>query len=621
MRSTFSFSIALILCLQSILHAQEQGFKFAFLSDTHVTIGSPNNEDLQRSVEDINANHSLQFVIVTGDITEFGSDAEIKEAKRILGQLNKPTYIIPGNHDANWSESGANTFRKVFGGETVCFEVEGYLFVGTGSGPNMRMGPGQIPRENITWLDSVLSSPANKNKPIVFLNHYPQDSSLNNWYEVTDMLRKYDTRLILHGHGHTDKQFVYDGIPAVMGRSNLRARKDTGAYNIVSFIGDSAYFRDKTPGGNAEPFWAKVYIGNHHLQHDTVQYWRPDYSVNKKYGNVTSEWVFSNQSDIGSGPALHNKKIFITDTNGWLRAIDGQTGQELWKFATGGKVYSTPAVSAKGIVVFASTDQFIYGIDGNSGKLLWKLACDKPNVACPVIAGNKAYIGGSDGHFRCIDIETGSVVWDFDEVKGFVVTKPLFYNNTLYFGCWNNDFYALDAQTGKLTWKWNNGASNRMFSPAACWPVAANGRIFIVAPDRYMTVFDAATGKVIWREKNPAIRVRESMGLSADQSLVYAKTMEGLLLGFSPTADSMQIAWRNELRLPYEICPTAITEQDGIVFVPSNSGLVSAVLRDSGKILWQHKISNCMITGMLPAGKNRLLVTTMDGKLAMLQWE
>jgi outer membrane protein assembly factor BamB len=53
----------------------------------------------------------------------------------------------------------------------------------------------------------------------------------------------------------------------------------------------------------------------------------------------------------------------------------------------------------------------------------------------------------------------------------------------------------LDAETGSLTWKWNNGSSNRMYSPAACYPVATGGKVFIVAPDRYMTVFDAETGK------------------------------------------------------------------------------------------------------------------------------
>src|SRR5215510_7427012 len=88
--------------------------KFVHISDTH--IGSNNADtDLRRTVQDINNDPTLQFVVISGDITEFGADKEIRLAKQILDSLNKPWYIIPGNHDGNWSESGANTFKSVFG--------------------------------------------------------------------------------------------------------------------------------------------------------------------------------------------------------------------------------------------------------------------------------------------------------------------------------------------------------------------------------------------------------------------------------------------------------------------------------------------------------------------------
>ncbi len=61
-------------------------------------------------------------------------------------------------------------------------------------------------------------------------------------------------------------------------------------------------------------------------------------------------------------------------------------------------------------------------------------------------------------------------------VRNFVETKPLVFGGKVYFGSWGNDFYALDAATGKRIWTWNSGASNRMFSPAACWPVASGNK-------------------------------------------------------------------------------------------------------------------------------------------------
>ncbi|MGZ3882020.1 MAG: outer membrane protein assembly factor BamB family protein, partial [Flavisolibacter sp.] len=165
----------------------------------------------------------------------------------------------------------------------------------------------------------------------------------------------------------------------------------------------------------------------------------------------------------------------------------------------------------------------------------------------------------------------------------------------------------------------NNGSGNRMFSPAACFPVATSNRVFIVAPDRYMTAFDASRGKVLWRKQVPDLRVRESMGLSNDSSLVFVKTMEGNVYGISTSTDTMQAAWKSEVSLGYEICPTAIVEKDNIVYVPTQSGVTVAINRATGKVFWKHKISNALVTNLLPLDKNQILVTTMDGKVSLLE--
>src|SRR5437868_9401689 len=91
--------------------AQTKTFRFAFISDTH--IGSPNGgaeEDLRRTVADINSMKDIAFVVITGDITELGTDEQVQLAKQILDGLSVPYYIIPGNHDTGWSESGGLTF-------------------------------------------------------------------------------------------------------------------------------------------------------------------------------------------------------------------------------------------------------------------------------------------------------------------------------------------------------------------------------------------------------------------------------------------------------------------------------------------------------------------------------
>ncbi|UIR56090.1 PQQ-binding-like beta-propeller repeat protein [Sphingobacterium sp. SRCM116780] len=615
-KRTYLIIIALIFAFSI---SKGQSFKFAHVTDTHVGSGT-GADDLRRTVKDLNTLQGIDFVILSGDITEFGADHELKLAKQILDSLQLPWYVIPGNHDGNWSENGANTFRRVFGGETFFFKHKGFMFLGTNSGPNMRMSPGQIPRENLVWMDSIFNANPDKNTPLIYINHYPQDSSLNNWFEALDRVKTRNVQLALCGHGHTNKMYNWEGIPGVMGRSNLRANKEFGGYNIVTIDSDKATYQERLANGTNLNPWAVIPLKNHHFESDKGSYPRPNYAVNKKYANLVSEtWAFQDASDIGAGMALYRDLVITANTSGDIFALDSKTGKKKWSFKTGGKVYSTPAVS-NGIVVAGSSDHYIYGLNAENGALKWKIATEKAVLGSPLIHNNTVYIGGSDGVFRALNVTTGQQKWDFKNVKGYVSTLPTFYKGLIIFGSWGNGFYALNAKTGALVWEWNNGQSNRMFSAAACYPVAVNNRVFVVAPDRFMTALDAKDGRVIWREKRDTIRVRESMGLSLDHKYVYVKTMDGDLLGVSARENHMEISWKSTLKLPYELTPSAISTNGKVVFVPSHSGLLSAVDAKSGRLLWQYKISNGMINPLLVVGKNGLICSTMDGKIVKLKF-
>ncbi|MBE8713086.1 outer membrane protein assembly factor BamB family protein [Sphingobacterium hungaricum] len=609
------FSILFIVIFSYSLSAQT--FKFALVTDTHVG-GSTGADDLRRTVADLNKQNDIDFVILSGDVTEFGSDEELRLAKQILDSLRLPLHVIPGNHDSNWSESGANTFKKTFGAETFSFAHKGYLFLGNASGPNLRMGPGQIPREHLVWMDSVFAANPNVETPVIFINHYPLDSSLNNWYDAIAKLKTRNIQLSLCGHGHSNRLYDWEGIPGVMNRSNLRAKEEVGGYNIITIDGTSASFRVRKPRQEMQGPWLTVALKNHYFSNDTAKYPRPSYAVNEnflKHANI--EWTFQDNSDLIAGISSESNLFFTSNTVGEVYALNAKTGNQVWKFLTGGKIYSTPAVG-KNTVVVGSSDGYIYGIHAKTGKELWKVKTDKAVLGSPSIEKDIAYIGSSDGIFRAIDVHSGKVLWQFDKVNGFVSTKPTLYKDKVLFGSWENGFYALDKTNGNLIWEWNNGHANRMFSAAACYPVAVNDRIFIVAPDRFMTCLDANTGKVIWREKKDPYRVRESMGLSADGTLVYVKTMDGELLGISTAADTMEIAFTSTLKLPYEISPTAISADKNLVLVPNNNGLLSAVDAKTGEVAWQYKISNGLINPLYFNGKT-IVVSAMDGKVSKLK--
>lgn len=608
-------SIFVIFWLVALM-IQAQSFNFAHVTDTHVG-GKTGIQDLIRTVDDINQQGDIDFVILSGDVSDFGSEKELLEAKSIITKLNKPCYVVPGNHDSKWSESGNIDFVRIFGSEDFSFEKNGFLFIGTASGPNMRMGPGLIPREQMAFLDSILVSIKNPDQPIIFINHYPLDNTLSNWYEVIDLLKTRDIQVCLLGHGHKNRLFNFEGIPGVMGRSNLRAENKIGGYNIVTITSDTMFYAERTPGVETRQTWCKVPLGLKKYDQDSNKWPRPDFSINSKYPQIKINWQYQDQSDIGTGITCSGKFAVYANTKGEIVAIEKESGKIIWRFQTTGKVYSTPAISNNRIVC-ASTDNIIYCLDLKTGKPKWKFKTGKPIVASPAINNGIVYIGSSEGIFRAIDLLTGKLNWQFNQVKNFVETHPLIYNNTVYFGSWGNEFYALEKQTGKLLWK-REKYTNPMLSPAAVWPVAADGKIFIVAPDRRMTALDAKTGAEIW--DSGKYSCRESIGISGDGELIYIKNMtEGNVLAFNTLRNDQSVAWECKADLGIDKAPSPIVENNNLIFVPTENGVVIAIDKLTHQVAWRYKLSNTLINAINPISKNQILVTSYDGNVICLKY-
>ena len=609
------WSILLTVVFGFAVSAQSgSAFTFALITDTHV--GSPDNdEDLRRTVRDINTQKEIAFVIVSGDVTEFGSYDELSTAKGLLDDLKVPFYAIPGNHDSNWSESGTNDFLRVFGNETFGFEYGGYKFIGLASGPNMRMGPGQIPRENLTWLFKELKE-TDTNQPIIYVNHYPMDNGLNNWFEVMDALRSYNVKLMLCGHGHANRRMNFEGIQAAMCRSNLRAKETFGGYTLITVNEDSINLQERRSSGETRSPWLITATSGRPSWEPKPP--RPDYSMNLHHPYVSEVWSLQEHSDIGNGMVLENETLFYTNTAGEVKAVNANNGQPLWTFKTTGKIYSTPTLDDNNVWC-ASSDSYLYGLDIQTGSLRFKLKNDKAVVSSPSCFENKVMVAGGDGHCRAWDTTTGNLVWDFDSVKNFVVTRPLVKDGVIYFGSWGNEFYAIDIKTGKSRWIWNSSQANRMFSPAQVVPVVTGGRIYLASPDRYMTVLDEKRGAVIWRYNDPENRVRESIGISEDGLTVYAKTMDGNILAIDAATTERKVKWISSGDdMGYELAPTPVVEKNGVVFAPTDKGLIYAYRSSDGAFLWKYRISTGLINMILPTDGNELLVSAMDGRLVKL---
>jgi outer membrane protein assembly factor BamB len=241
--------------------------------------------------------------------------------------------------------------------------------------------------------------------PLVFMNHYPIDKSLDNWYEITDRLCRFNTIAILCGHGHRNAATDFEGIPGTMGRSNLRAKADVGGYNLVDISADSIIFSERNPGIETQSPWRKIKIKKIGPQ-ATKTYARPVFDVNKEFPNVKAKWTLTSEANVMSTPAIAGTHVIFGNQNGIVKAVSINDGTEKWSFTTSGPIFSSPAVSGHNVVL-GSADGYIYCLNSSNGKLRWKFKTGSAVLGSPLIHQGKLFIGGSDGHFRSIDCKTG----------------------------------------------------------------------------------------------------------------------------------------------------------------------------------------------------------------------
>lgn len=596
-----------------------ENFKFAQITDIHIS-SDATKMYLQQSIDQINADNTVDFILVTGDLTDNGDNASLEWISNELKKFNKPYYVLSGNHETTWTESGMETFNRLFDGDRIAFEHKGIYFIGFNTGPFVRMAYGHVAPQDLSWLGEEIRTKA-QGKKVIVVTHYPlMEGDVDNWYQATDSIRQYSPVCMIGGHYHKNLCHRYDGIPAVLTRSNLRDASGKAGYSEFVVRQDSILVYERKIG-EAPRQWAGFSMTKQEYDPKGHADKYPDYSINKKYGNVKEIWRKDTGVSIYCSPAVSGKYAYVGNNEGIVKCYDVTDGKEIWSTQLKGKIVGNPAV-VKGNVIMGSTDHNIYALDAKTGVLQWKVATDEAQMGSVASWKNTVYIAGSDHKMRALDARTGKEVWTFNGVEGYVVTLPLVTDGKVIFGAWDNTVYALNQKTGELVWKWTHRKGSMHYSAAGVWPVSDGKAVYVVDPERAMTAIDLKTGKELWRTKqwkNRASKVRESLGMSKDKKRLYAKTMQDSILCYEANPERPVEVWGCNAGFGYEHATTMLREKDGIVYSSTKDGLVIAIEGKTGKLLWEHKVGNSFINTVVPLGKRGVLMTETSGEIALLK--
>jgi len=266
------------------------------------------------------------------------------------------------------------------------------------------------------------------------------------------------------------------------------------------------------------------------------------------------KWKFHTGGLIISSPAIANDLAYVGSTDGYLYAIDLNSGAMRWKFETKARVVSTPAV-AGGLVYFSSYDGWFYAIDALTGKLKWRfknagerrfeathihgslpVAETMPDpfdcyLSSPAVWNGNVYFGSGDGNIYALDAATGNVKWRF-HTGDVVHASPAISGGTLFIGSWDSYFYAIDAASGKEKWRFKTGVDPDIHNQVGIQSSAAiaDGTVYFGCRDSNLYALDVATGKKRWSFStksswvisSPAVLDGKVYFATSDSALVYA---------------------------------------------------------------------------------------------------
>ena len=584
--------------------------KLAILSDVHVSPGNVNEGKLKLAVQEINA-CDADAVLMTGDLTNEGSDEQLRNVKSILDGITKPLYVIPGNHENNWSQSACKTFNDLWGNDRFVFTLGDLVVIGMNCGPFMKMGDGHIKQEDLIWLDETLSQMVKPGMKVLSINHYPILDDLDNYADYVAILQKYPVILHQCGHYHSWRQYESGGINGLMVRA-LDMGKENYGYSLLDIDLKRGWITASEKRLGKEP--VVKYLFRAVTDFETVAGAEPKKDVPAGF---SIECVYADNASIFTRLGIDDKNIYFGNSLGYCKALDKKTHEIKWDFKTTAMLFSRPAIDKK-VVVLPTADRRLVWLDKSTGKELWQYDAAGPYVADGVVAGGVLYQGGYKT-FQAWDVKRKRLLWSYDSINNYCQASPVVDGKDVVFGAWDTNLRVLDRKTGKLRWQWNNGKNANLYSPGNVVPVVTNDRVIIVAPDRVATALRRDNGEQIWREKNEH-RVRESLGRSEDGTVAYAKTMGGNLVAMSATSDVYQLLWKADGTFGYEHAPCIVLERNGYVLMGSRRGMLNVFSAATHRLEFEYTLGSSEVNGFdVDPTTGDIYCSLIEGKIYRIQ--
>lgn len=587
-------------------------FVFAWFTDTHINSTDAHYNALVDGLADAKT-QQVAFAVVTGDLTNFGTNQEVLSYKQAIGTAAFPVYSLSGNHDQKWSQTGGLYFRQQCGDDRFCFDYQGIKYIGIASGPVLRIGADRVTQETLNWLKQKLQE-ATPGQKIIFLTHQPftiGTTSIGS--TLSDILRPYNVQVILVGHTHSYSKTNYDGIPVIITQHSYDR-----SYTLVEVSTDSMVFSTRSIGDTTVRLTA-LPLGQFDYSSTTLNIPRPSYAVNDTYGFVKRRWTFDTGASIYSAPTVAEDRVVVCDASGKIRCLNASKGTLYWMYDAHTLFYSS-AVIQNGKVLIGGMDEYVYCLRLSDGALIWKTHLQGGIMATATVYSDTAYVATCvNPRLHALSLSDGSILWSSPACTGHYEAAPLATGSHLFLGSWDGNVRAFNRSDGSVVWtsKLNSGT---FYSAASQTPILHRGNIILsiaIGSGANILALDTLTGNIKWRSTE---RMTQAIGISEDHKNYFFKGFYYLRgVGTDDLNINLTKRWEARHEDRYEEGGSQLMEKNGSLFFCTSRGYAGAVNTETGRMKWQHRVSASSVNTPAPIDQGRVVITTTDGLVYCLE--
>lgn len=279
---------------------------------------------------------------------------------------------------------------------------------------------------------------------------------------------------------------------------------------------------------------------------------------------LKKEWSTS----IGAGqgklwntltPAVDGDRLYVTDINGRVSALDRFTGKAVWTRKLKLNVSGGVGVGAD-MVLLGTLNGDVIALDANTGADLWRSKVTSEVLAAPATNGDVVVVQTQDDRLIALEASSGAQRWIYESTPAVLTLRgtgaPLVTDYVAYAGLSTGKVIAVDTQRGLPIWEQRVAVASGRTELERM--VDIDGGLLLSGNTLYVTTYqgrvaglDAQSGQIFWqRDASSYVGAAEGFGNA------YISLADGVIESIDERSSTAM--WSNKSLLRRQLSAPAV---------------------------------------------------------------